>query len=104
MSSSWVDCATPQWQRLRTEQAYIECDPAGVAQLAAASSSLDRHEIAARPAISASDQRPRKHPAEILVLIRGHRVQAEKFAVPFWPLARLGQNEESGGTCDQARG
>src|SRR5262245_16584191 len=33
----------------------------GVAQLAAAGSSLDRHEIAARPATSASDQRPRKH-------------------------------------------
>jgi hypothetical protein len=32
------------------------------AQLAAAGSSLDRHEIAARPATSASDQRPRKHP------------------------------------------
>jgi hypothetical protein len=28
----------------------------------AAGSSLDRHEIAARPATSASDQRPRKHP------------------------------------------
>jgi hypothetical protein len=40
----------------------IECEPAGVAQLAAAGSSLDRHEIAARPATSASDQRPRKHP------------------------------------------
>jgi hypothetical protein len=31
----------------------IECEPAGVAQLAAAGSSLDRHEIAARPATSA---------------------------------------------------
>src|SRR5215470_16292015 len=40
----------------------IEREPAGVAQLAAAGSSLDRHEIAARPATSASDQRPRKHP------------------------------------------
>src|SRR5262249_31796801 len=40
----------------------IECEPAGVAQLATAGSSLDRHEIAARPATSASDQRPRKHP------------------------------------------
>jgi len=40
----------------------IEREPAGVAQLAAAWSSLDRHEIAARPATSASDQRPRKHP------------------------------------------
>jgi hypothetical protein len=34
----------------------IEREPAGVAQLAAAGSSLDRHEIAARPATSASDQ------------------------------------------------
>src|SRR5207247_7332353 len=40
----------------------IEREPAGVAQLAAAGSSLDRHEIAARPATSASDPRPRKHP------------------------------------------
>src|SRR6516164_3749671 len=40
----------------------IECEPAGVARLAAIGSSLDRHEIAARPATSASDQRPRKHP------------------------------------------
>src|SRR5262249_40446126 len=40
----------------------IEREPAGVAQLAAAGLSLDRHEIAARPATSASDQRPRKNP------------------------------------------
>ena len=40
----------------------IECEPAGVARLAATGSSLDRHEIAARPATSASDQCPRKHP------------------------------------------
>jgi hypothetical protein len=40
----------------------IERESAGVAQLVAAGSSLDRHEIAARPATSASDQRPRKHP------------------------------------------
>src|SRR5262249_30791768 len=40
----------------------IEREPAGVTQLAAAGSSLDWHEIAAPPATSASDQRPRKHP------------------------------------------
>jgi len=34
----------------------------GVAQLAAAGSSLDRQKIAASPAISAIDQRPHKHP------------------------------------------
>ena len=34
----------------------------GIAGLAAAGSSLDRHKIAAIPAISAIDQTPRKHP------------------------------------------
>src|SRR5262249_12531256 len=39
----------------------IEREPAGVAQLAAAGSSHDRHEIAERPGTSPSNQCPRTH-------------------------------------------
>jgi hypothetical protein len=47
--------AAAQERRVHLLSCDIDREPAGVAQLAAAGSSLDRHEIAARPATSASD-------------------------------------------------
>jgi hypothetical protein len=35
---------------------------------------------------------------------RRYRVEAEGLGLPFWPIARLAQDEEPGGSGDEARG